>query len=116
MSTKLEIVKVNRFDAGWNPATLFTGFRVRAILKASGDAVTNINNRVALDKKLRRDIGTEGEDWLLETNPSTGLDELYLQNSGKLIMWKLQDNEKFSTLFDRVEQHKDNLDEVREDG
>jgi hypothetical protein len=115
MSTKLEINKVNRFDAGWDPATLFTGFRVRATLKASTDTITNINNVSALQKKLRREVGEEGTDWLLQTNPLTNIGELYLVNSGKLVMWKLQDHEKFSTLFDKVEQHKDNLDEVRED-
>lgn len=116
MSTKLEIIKVNRFDSQWNPETLYTGFRVRAVLKASSCAITNINNVSALSKKLRREVGEEGTDWLLATNPLTGIGELYLVNSGKLVLWKLQDHEKFSTLFDRVEQHKDNLDEIREDG
>lgn len=115
MSTKLEIIKVNRFDAQWDPSTLFSGWRVRAILKASSDAITNINNKSALEKRLRREVGVEGEDWLLQTNPLTNENELYLINTGKLIMWKLQDHERFSTLFDRVEQHKDNVDEIRED-
>lgn len=110
MNTKLEITKVNRFNAGWAAETLFSGFRVRAILKASTDTITNIQNKAALDKKLRREVGTEGEDWLLVTNPQTNIGELYLINSGKLVMWKLQDHEKFSELFDRVEQHKDDIE------
>lgn len=116
MSTKLEIIKVDRFNAGWAAETLFTGFRVRAILKASTDTITNISNKAALDKKLRREVGEEDVDWKIITNPLTNIGELYLVNSGKLVMWKLQDHEKFNTLFDKVEQHKDNLDEVREDG
>lgn len=116
MSAKLEILKVNRFVANWDPKTLFSGFTIRAVLKHTDDMITRIQNTASLKKRLTREMGEEGEDWLMQDNPITGEVELYLQTAGKLIMWKLQDAQKFNGLFDRVEQHKDNLDdEVRDD-
>lgn len=115
MSGKLEINKVNRFDAGWDATTLYTGFRVRAMLTHTTCAITRINDIAQLERRLKREVGDEGTDWILLQNSSTGSGELYLLNAGKLIMWKLQDHEKFSSLFDRIEQHKDDLDEIRED-
>ena len=116
MSQKLEILKVNRFAANWDPKTLFSGFSIRAVLTHSNDMITKIQNTSKLRKRLTREMGDEGESWLLQENPRTDEVELYLQTAGKLIMWKLQDYEKFNGLFDRVEQHKDNLeDEVRDD-
>jgi hypothetical protein len=115
MSMKLEIKAVDRHQANWDAKTLFTGFKIRAILRHTEDAISNINNLYALRKRLAREVGTEGEDWILQSNGVTNEGELYLQNSGKLVMWKLQDHDKFMKLFDRIEQHKDNLDEVRED-
>ena len=115
MSTKLEIVKVNRYEAQWDSRTLFTGFTIRAVLKEQSDIISRINATSQLRKRLRRELGEEGTDWLLQTNDITGEEELYLPNSGKLVMWKLQDHEKFNSLFDRVEQHKDDLNELSED-
>lgn len=115
MSMKLEIKAVDRHDADWDVKTLFTGFKIRAILRHTECVITNTNNLYTLRKRLSREVGTEGSDWILQSNPTTGEGELYLQNSGKLVMWKLQDHDKFMALFDRIEQHKDNLDEIRED-
>lgn len=118
MSTKLEIAKVNRYEAEWDPKTLFNGFTIRAVLTEQRDMVTRIQAVAQLRKRLNREMGEdqEGETWLLQENARTGENELYLLNAGKLIMWKLQDFDKFNGLFDRVEQHKDNLDdEVRDD-
>ena len=116
MNTKLEIIKVNRFDAGWDATTLFTGFTIRAVLAQTNDMVTKIQERSRLHKRLRREAGEEGVDWILQDSPYSDEVELYLQNSAKLVMWKLQDHESFNKLFDRVEQHVDNLpDEVREE-
>ena len=116
MSAKLEILKVNRFDANWDAKTLFSGFTIRAVLTHSNDMITRIQDTHKLRKRLTSEVGEEGSDWLLQDNSSTNEVELYLPSAGKLIMWKLQDYEKFNSLFDRVEQHKDNLaDEVRKD-
>ena len=113
---RLVVLKVDRFQENWDPKTLFTGFKIRAVLKHHDDVLTAINSRYQLARRLKREMGTEGTDWLLQENPITGDNELYLQTSGKLVMWKLLDNVKFNELFERVEQHKDNLeDEVRED-
>lgn len=115
MSEKLVIEKVNRHESDWDPKTMFTGFMIRAVLKEQPDMITKINAKSSLHRRLKREIGEEGEDWILQTNDRTGEDELYLKNSGKLVMWKLQNVEKFNGLFERVEQHRDNLNEVRED-
>jgi redox-regulated HSP33 family molecular chaperone len=115
MHEKLIIEKVDRHKANWDPKTLFTGFKIRAVLVHQEDMITKINAKHQLQRRLKREMGEEGAEWILQTNPRTGEDELYLQNSGKLIMWKLQDVAKFNGLFEKVEQHKDNLDEVRED-
>jgi hypothetical protein len=112
LSTKLEITKVNRFDSKWDAKTMFTGFKIRAVLKKSSDTITNINHMAQLRRRLQREVGVEGEEWLLQANAHTYDDELYLKNAGKLIMWKLQDHEKFNLLFERIEQHKDD-DELR---
>jgi hypothetical protein len=114
MSTRLEIQKVNRYEADWDPSTIFTGFTIRAVLTSTEDMVTRIMDTARLQKRLGREVGEQGVDWKIRDNPTTDETELYLQNSGKLIMWKLQDHEGFSKLFDRVEQHVDNIDEIRD--
>lgn len=114
MHEKLVILKVNRNEANWDAKTLFTGFNTRAILTSHEDLITKINAIHQLKRRLKREMGEEGEEWILQTNDRTGEDELYLKSSGKLVMWKLQDVTKFNGLFERVEQHKDNPNEVRE--
>lgn len=115
MSSKLEIKKVNRYDADWDPSTIFTGFKIRAVLAGTNDVITAITQKSRLEKRLRREVGEEGVDWKLQSHPTSNEVELYLQNSGTLLMWKLQDHEAFNKLFDRVEQHTDNPDEISED-
>ena len=112
MSSKLEIKKVNRYEADWDPETIFTGFKIRAILAGTNDVITAISQKSRLQKRLRREVGEEGVDWKLQNHPKSNEVELYLQNSGTLLMWKLQDHEAFNLLFDRVEQHTDNPDEI----
>lgn len=115
MSSKLEIKKVNRYEADWDAKTIFTGFNIRAVLAGTNDMVTRITERSRLAKRLKREIGDEDEEWILQEHPRNGEVELYLKSSGPLMMWKLQDHEAFNKLFDRVEQHVDNLDEVSDD-
>lgn len=107
MSNKLEIKKVSRYEAGWDPTTIFTGFTIRAVLAGTKDPITRISEKARLGKRLKREVGEEGEEWILLDDPRTGEAEVYLKSSGPLIMWKLQDHEAFSKLFDRVEQHTD---------
>jgi hypothetical protein len=114
MSGRLEITKVDRHEADWDAKTIFTGFTIRAILAGTNDMITKISKRSRLQKRLRREIGEEDTDWILQDHPRTDEVELYLKSSGPLIMWKLQDHEAFNELFDRVEQHVDNIDEVRD--
>lgn len=114
-SNRLEINKVSRYEAGWDPTTIFTGFTIRAVLAGTKDPITRISEKARLSKRLRREVGDEGEDWVIRDDPMTGEAEVYLKSSGPLIMWKLQDHEAFSSLFDRVEQHTDvPPDEVRD--
>lgn len=113
---RLEIVKVNRHDADWDPKTIFTGFSIRAVLAGTDDVITAITQKSRLQKRLNREVGNEDEDWILQHHPRSNEVELYLKSSGTLLMWKLQDHEEFNKLFDRVEQHVDVLpDEVSDD-
>lgn len=112
--SSLEIRVANRYDSDWNPNLLFSGFKIRALLILSSDVITNITTTSQLRKRLTREVGKEGNDWLIEENPITGRTELYLMNSGKLLMWKLQDNENFDTLFEFVEQHTEDEDRLAE--
>lgn len=114
MSNQLDIQKVNRYDADWDPKTIFTGFGIRAVLANTNDMVTRITNTSRLRKRLSREVGVENEDWILQDHPTNEDVELYLKSSGTLLMWKLQDHQAFSELFDRVEQHVENINEIRE--
>jgi hypothetical protein len=107
--SQLEIRLVNKYDNSnhWVPETMFSGFKVRAVLKKSNDLITHAMELAQLRKRLTRELGVEDVDWILGENPYTLHNELYLQNSSKLIMWKLQDNDQFTGLFDHVEQHSD---------
>ena len=112
MSSRLDISKVNRYEADWDPKTIFSGFSIRAVLAGTTDVIFAIDQRSRISKRLRREIGDEGEDWMVQTHPRTNEVEVYLKSSGTLLMLKLQDHEEFSKLFDRVEQHTDNPDEI----
>lgn len=112
MSSKLEIQKVNRYDADWDASTIFSGFTHRAVLAGTTDVITSIDKRSRITKRLRREVGEEDVDWMVQSHPRTGEVEVYLKSSGILLMWKLQNHEEFNELFDRVEQHTDNPDEI----
>lgn len=114
-SNRLEIRKVNRYEADWDASTIFTGFKIRAVLAGTNDVITAISQKIRLEKRLRREVGEEGVDWKLQYHPTSNEVELYLQNSGTLLMWKLQDHEAFKRLFDRVEQHTEDPDEISKD-
>jgi hypothetical protein len=104
---RLEIISVDKFNANWASETLFSGFMIRAILKEQEDIITKLEAVSRLKKRLKREMGEEGTDWILIQNDKTDEDELYLLNSGKLVLWKLQDHVKFNELFQRVESHRD---------
>ncbi len=114
--SQLEIRLVNKYETSntWIPETMFSGFKVRAVLKKSPDLITHAMELSQLRKRLKRELGVEDIDWILGENPVTLHNELYLQNSSKLIMWKLQDNDQFTSLFDHVEQHTDEESKLEE--
>ena len=110
--SKLEIQKVSRYDAGWDETTIFSGFTHRAILAGTNDVITAMSQRSRMAKRLTREVGEEEVDWKIRMHPKTGEVEVYLKNSGTLLMWKLQDHEEFNKLFSRVEQHVDDVNEI----
>jgi hypothetical protein len=113
--SKLEIVKVSRYEADWDASTIFSGFRIRAVLAGTNDVITAITQRSRLAKRLGREVGVEDQDWKLQQHPKSNEVELYLMSSGILLMWKLQDHEAFNKLFARVEQHTDDPNEITKD-
>lgn len=114
--SQLDIRLVNKYETSnnWIPETMFSGFKIRAVLHKQQDIISHASELYQLRKRLSRELGVEDVDWILGENPRTLVNELYLQNSGRLVMWKLQDNEKFTELFDFVEQHTDDQDKLDE--
>ena len=112
---KVEFEDVNKWENNWNTRTLFSDFNVRAILTHHDDLISNIDAMGRMSRKMTRNVGPEDEDWFIVENDSTGKVELYLKDSGLLVMWKLNDHDDFVELFDRVEQHRDDADEFCKD-
>lgn len=112
---KVEFEDVNKFRENWTPESLFSEYNVRAILADSGDIITQMSNTARMRRKLTKRMGEEGEDWFIVENPLTGGDELYLKDSGILLMWKLNDHLGFVELFDRIEQHQEEIDGIQKD-
>lgn len=102
---KVEFLEVNKFKEDWSANSLFSGFNVRAILTHQQDFVTKIVEADNMRRKLTKKIGPEGKHWFMEDDLVNNNVEVYLQDSGCLVMWKLNDNQKFNLLFDRIEQH-----------
>lgn len=103
--SSLEIKYVNKYDSPWNPDMVFTGFLVRAVLRRNPQIITRQRELSDLRRRLENEVGEEGSEWMVDENPITQQDELYLLTAAKLIMWKLQDAEKFIGMVDFVEQH-----------
>lgn len=112
---KVEFEDVNKFRENWTPESLFSEYNVRAILADPGDIITQMSNTARMRRKLTKRMGEEGEDWFIVENPLTGGDELYLKDSGILLMWKLNDHLGFVELFDRIEQHQEEIDGIQKD-
>lgn len=111
---KVEFEDVNKFEHDWDPPSLFSNFNVRAILSKRDDIITQMTETSRMRKKLTRRIGNEGDDWYIVENVLTGSDELYLKDSGILVMWKLDDHNGFKELFDRIEQHQEELNGIQQ--
>jgi hypothetical protein len=105
MMGSIEFTKVNKMTAGWSPKLFFRDFRIRAILVEEQDVITKIDTLSRLRRRLERELGEEDKEWILIENFSTGEDELYLRDSSVLVMWKLQNDQKFKELFERVEEN-----------
>lgn len=112
---KVEFEDVNKFKENWEPKSLFSDFNVRAILAEQPDIITQMGETDRMRRKLSKSMGDEGDDWLIVENPFTGMDELYLKDSGILLIWKLNDHAGFVELFSRVEQHQEEIDGIQKD-
>lgn len=112
---KVEFENVNKFKESWIPRSLFSDFNVRAILSEHNDVITKINATDRMRRKLTKRMGPEDEEWFIVENVITGNDELYLKDSGILVMWKLNDHLGFVELFDKVEQHQEEVDGLQKD-
>jgi hypothetical protein len=102
----LEIVRVNRYKCeDWYPKFLFGDFKVRVCLKQTNDLVTRHELKKQIKRRLTRELGNEGTEWNIVSRISG--DDLYLKNTGRLMMWKLQNLERFEGLFESIEQHEE---------
>jgi hypothetical protein len=98
----VETVNVNKFESDWESSLLFSDLNCRAIFKPRTDVIGRINDISRLKKFLKRDIGDEGEDWLMiNGNP----DRLYMKNFSIFVIWKLRDTLNIDDLFEKLEQH-----------
>lgn len=103
-----EVTRINKFETNdWCSVYLFSDFQVRATLVGSTDVITKIEAKRQLKRRLLREVGAEGVEWHLITNKLNNKDELYLKNSTRLIMWKLQNLSRFEGIFEKIEQHED---------
>lgn len=103
-----EVTRINKFETNdWHAPLLFSEFKVRATLKHTTDLITKLEAKRQLKRRLLREVGPEGQEWHLVTNTRTRNDELYLKSTGRLMMWKLQNLERFEGLFEKIEQHED---------
>jgi hypothetical protein len=110
--TQLDVKFVSKYETNWNPHLVFKPYKVRAILKTHNDVITAISERYQLQRRLKRELGEEGDTWTLQENPLTRDEELYMMDTNKILMWKLQDAERFVAMFDRIEQHTDEPDKL----
>lgn len=100
------ITDVNRHKSReWSSEHIFDSFKVRAVLKDSEDLITSINNKSIIARRLTKDVGPEGESWVMEDNRN-GQTEIYLDNTYVFVMWKLRKDETIE-MIERIEQHKD---------
>lgn len=100
--------KESKFASEWNPEHIYDGFNTRAIINDFGGCfITKIDAITRLKKRLTREIGEEGENWVIDINPITDSEELYLKDSSLILMWKIQNSDKVLALFSKVIAHED---------
>lgn len=102
---EIDIINVNKYESGWNPDILFEGFNVRVLLKQRDEILMQIEEVGELQKKLKRNIGKEGKEWVILRSHLNRESELYLKDTSRLVMWKLKNQEEFFEFFDKVEEH-----------
>lgn len=104
----IEIKDVNKHESDdWEPSMLFTGYNVRAIIRFDEDAITNVNLRGRVERRLIRECGEGSDEFVMVTNTRTDREEVYLTSSARLISWKLQNMEQFESMFEAIEKHGD---------
>jgi hypothetical protein len=109
---EIEIVKVDKFRAGWYAPALFQGYTVRVVLLPEPAYLKALNRLSWLKKKLKDNIGVEGEMWFARSN--VGLeneDEIYLKNSSFLVVWKMTNYDEFNNMVAKLEQHREGLED-----
>lgn len=109
---RVEFEDVNKFVEGWYPSTLFSSFDIRVFPTFQNDIISRMEQISVIRRKLTKKLGEEDIDWFI-VEDHRGFVELYMKDSGVLILWKLNDHEEFTELFDRVEQHREEINEKR---
>ena len=103
------VISVSKYDDSWMPSCLFNGFNTKVILKdpESKCLIEKGDNIERLKKRLEKDVGEEGEDWIIDENPMTGEEELYLRDDSVITMWLIRAAEQVKTLIREVHNHQD---------
>ena len=104
---QFQIKTVNKFESDWAAITLFSQqYKIRATILYDTNLLVKINKLVKLKISLGKDYGLEDDNWkIIERCPLAT--DLYMKDSGALVLWKLQDSDLLD-LFDRIEQHESN--------
>ena len=103
------VISVSKYDDSWMPSCLFNGFNTKAILKEpeSGCFIEKGENIERLKKRLNKDVGEEEEDWIIDQNPITGEEELYMRDDSIITMWLIRAPDQVKTLIREVHNHQD---------
>lgn len=98
--------EVNKFEVDWMPSHMYDGMNTRVLIKDFGGCfITKATMIDRLKRKLTRELGEEGDYWCIDYNPQTDEDELYMQDSSTLIVWKLQNSDRVEELFSEAQSH-----------
>lgn len=101
----LEVINVDKFEAGWIPQTLFEPFSYRLFIKGEENFIKAYARIGALKKQLSR-FGAENDDWIYISGKELDeLDQVYVKHMTVFLRWKMQDSDDFKTWVDHVECH-----------
>lgn len=109
---EIEIVKVDKFKTSWHAPVLFKGYSIRVVLLPEPAYLKALNRMSWLKKKLKENVGEEGEMWFARSNVGPdNEDEIYLKNSSFLVVWKMTNYEEFNNMVAKLEQHQEGYTE-----